>query len=81
MRRERGSVPLDQRSCPTNPVVADECGEARLDLGFGVEVDETLRLRGIDAPELSRQSGVRAREYVRGAERVGAGGDRDSTPR
>ena len=35
-----------------------------VDLGFGVEVDESLRLRGIDAPELSRQAGVRAREFV-----------------
>ena len=28
---------------------------------------QTLRLRGIDAPELSRQAGVRAREFVREA--------------
>ena len=45
-----------------------------VDLGFGVEVDQTLRLRGIDAPELSERAGVRAREFVRqaleGCERV-----------
>lgn len=33
-------------------------------LGFGVEVDQALRLRGIDSPELSRQAGARAREMV-----------------
>ena len=38
-----------------------------VDLGFAVEVGQTLRLRGIDAPELSRQAGERAREFVRQA--------------
>ena len=48
--------------------------EAVVDLGFGLEVGQTLRLRGIDAPELSEKAGVRAREYVgqalEGCERV-----------
>jgi len=35
-----------------------------VDLGFGVEIAETLRLRGIDAPELPTRAGVRAREFV-----------------
>ena len=38
-----------------------------VDLGFAVEVGQTLRLRGIDAPELSRQAGERARDFVRQA--------------
>jgi endonuclease YncB( thermonuclease family) len=38
-----------------------------VDLGFAVEVGQTLRLRGIDGPELSRQAGERAREFVRQA--------------
>ena len=38
-----------------------------VDLGFAVEVGQPLRLRGIDAPELSRQAGERARDFVRQA--------------
>ena len=52
-----------------------------VDLGFAVEVGQTLRLRGIDAPELSRQAGERAREFVRQAlSAPSAGGDRHSPP-
>jgi len=35
-----------------------------VDVGFGMEVGQVLRLRGIDAPELSEGDGVRAREFV-----------------
>jgi len=35
-----------------------------VDLGFAVEVGQTLRLRGIDAPELPTEAGARAREFV-----------------
>ena len=38
-----------------------------VNLGFAVEVGQTLRLRGIDAPELPTQAGDRAREFVRQA--------------
>ena len=35
-----------------------------LDVGFGIEVLETIRLRGIDAPEMPTERGVEAREFV-----------------
>lgn len=39
-----------------------------VDLGFGTHVKQTLRLRGIDAPEVkgpSRKAGVAARDWLR----------------
>jgi endonuclease YncB( thermonuclease family) len=36
----------------------------RVDLGFGMEVEETVRLRGIDAPEMSQAEGEQARRFV-----------------
>ena len=45
-------------------VVDGDTLEMRLDLGFGVEVEQTIRLRGIDAPEMSTPEGERAREFV-----------------
>jgi endonuclease YncB( thermonuclease family) len=35
-----------------------------IDVGFAIWVRQKLRLRGIDAPELSRRSGQRARAFV-----------------
>ena len=56
----RGEVERER----VQPVVDGDTLVVTVDLGFGVEVDQTLRLRGIDAPELSRQAGGRAREFV-----------------
>ena len=41
--------------------------EAVVDLGFGVVTTQTLRLRGIDAPELATREGVEAKEFVEAA--------------
>lgn len=38
--------------------------EAIIDLGFGFATTQTLRLRGIDAPELKTLDGVEAKEFV-----------------
>jgi len=38
--------------------------EVVVDLGFGVRSVQTLRLRGIDAPELITRDGVEAKEFV-----------------
>ena len=38
--------------------------DALLDCGFGLTTVETLRLRGIDTPELSLLAGQRARQFV-----------------
>ncbi|MEJ7763898.1 MAG: hypothetical protein WKF86_00215 [Acidimicrobiales bacterium] len=35
-----------------------------VDLGFRIHVNQTIRLRGIDAPELSTEAGKAARRYV-----------------
>jgi endonuclease YncB( thermonuclease family) len=37
---------------------------AEIDCGFGVSIEEKLRLRGIDAPEMSTPEGERARAFV-----------------
>ena len=38
--------------------------DALLDYGFGLTTVETLRLRGIDTPELSHLAGQRAKQFV-----------------
>ncbi len=38
--------------------------EVTLDLGFGVRIEETFRLLGIDAPELRTPSGPRAKAWL-----------------
>jgi endonuclease YncB( thermonuclease family) len=53
-------------------VVDGDTLEMRLDLGFGVEVEQTIRLRGIDAPEMSTPEGERAREFVEKALKAAA---------
>ena len=45
-------------------VVDGDTVEALLDCGFGLTTVETLRLRGLDAPELSQLAGQRARAFV-----------------
>lgn len=47
-----------------------------LDTGFGNFVDQKLRLRGIDTPELKTADGRRARDFVVNA----VGGDNGTTP-
>jgi endonuclease YncB( thermonuclease family) len=63
-------VELDEQEADTylarvRRVVDGDTLVVTVELGFGVEVVQTLRLRGIDAPELSRPAGVRARAFVR----------------
>ncbi len=47
---------------------------ARIDMGYGMLTTQRLRLRAIDAPELSTLAGVKAKEYLtgrlKGVERV-----------
>ncbi|MFA5167768.1 MAG: DUF1016 N-terminal domain-containing protein [Candidatus Omnitrophota bacterium] len=38
--------------------------EAVVDLGFGITTIQTLRLRGIDAPEIQTRDGMEAKEFV-----------------
>lgn len=38
---------------------------AEVDLGFDLRIRATLRLKGIDAPELNTAEGKRARDYLR----------------
>lgn len=37
---------------------------AEIDCGFGISIEEKLRFRGINTPEMPSDEGVRAREYV-----------------
>ena len=45
-------------------VVDGDTLEVTLDLGFGIELEETIRLRGIDAPEMPTERGIAARDFV-----------------
>lgn len=45
-------------------VVDGDTLKARIDLGFDVWIKQTLRLRGIDCPELKTRSGDAAKAYV-----------------
>jgi endonuclease YncB( thermonuclease family) len=47
-------------------VVDGDTVHARVDLGCDVRLDLTLRLAGIDAPELPTVEGVAAKEYLEG---------------
>ncbi|MFA5168701.1 MAG: DUF1016 N-terminal domain-containing protein [Candidatus Omnitrophota bacterium] len=38
--------------------------EAVVDLGFGITTTQTLRLRGIDAPEIATADGMKAKEFL-----------------
>ena len=64
----------DTYRCRVRRVIDGDTLEVTVEVGFGVEVYQVLRLREIDAPELSERAGVRAREFVRqeleGCERV-----------
>lgn len=45
-------------------VIDGDTVRARLDLGCDVRIDLTLRLYGINAPELNTEAGVAAREHL-----------------
>jgi endonuclease YncB( thermonuclease family) len=45
-------------------VIDGDTVKVRFDLGFGVEVRETLRLRGLDCPEMNTKEGQQAKAFV-----------------
>ncbi|MBU4374033.1 MAG: thermonuclease family protein, partial [Euryarchaeota archaeon] len=45
-------------------VVDADTFDARIDVGFGIGLDDRLRLKGIDAPELSTPAGRRAKRFL-----------------
>lgn len=45
-------------------IVDGDTVHVRVDLGCDVRIDLTLRLAGIDAPEMSTTAGVAARDYI-----------------
>ncbi len=49
-----------------NRVLDGDTIETVVDLGFGITTVQTLRLRGIDAPEVRSSSGREAKEFVEG---------------
>ena len=45
-------------------VVDGDTVDVRIDVGFGIGLDERLRLKGINTPELKTQDGKRARDFL-----------------
>ena len=63
-KSERGEKDLFTYSATVERVVDGDTLRVEIDLGFGIYLREYLRLRGIDAPELSTPEGKKAKAFV-----------------
>ncbi|NTV29876.1 MAG: hypothetical protein HGA80_07335, partial [Candidatus Omnitrophica bacterium] len=63
-KAERTAQDLYTYNAYVERVVDGDTLKVRLDLGFGVRVRQTLRLRGIDCPELKTKAGDAAKAFV-----------------
>ncbi|MBL8012614.1 MAG: thermonuclease family protein [Candidatus Omnitrophica bacterium] len=61
---ERTAKDLFTYQATVERIIDGDTLKVRIDLGFDLEHRETLRLRGIDAPEMSTKSGEAAKAFV-----------------
>jgi len=60
----RGEAALFTYRAWVQRVLDGDTIEAVVDLGFGITTTQTLRLRGIDAPEIVTRNGMKAKKFV-----------------
>jgi len=72
-RLDTGEDTLYTYRAEVERVIDGDTLKVMVDLGLGMMVEQTIRLRGIDAPEMSREEGLMARDFV--VEALGASPD------